>query len=238
MPRSSTQSPAYTGQMIRPRDTQPKPLASGFDYSWVPAEHRKKIAAEVLAIRAIVKRNAEGSIEIGRRLTVVRSLLTKLTFGAWLEAEFPWRRRTAYYYIKLAELFGELSCVSMFHQRALEILSQSTSPPEALAQAIKEAETGTFVSFKRAREILERPGYRPRHDRRQDLANVRRLVQAASIVSEISEELSDEQVAEAAEALTNCLVALRARGKGIDDSFWSTDGQKLMGVEQPIGGAA
>ena len=83
---------------------EPRQLAL-FDYGTLDHDTRSFLQTKTAEIRILVKQTAQGIIDIGQRLLEVRDRLEHGQFLHWIEAEFGWKKSTAYNLINVASNF-------------------------------------------------------------------------------------------------------------------------------------
>jgi len=132
------------------------PTRKEFDYSSLDDESRHFIQQQTGEIRGLMKRTAQGIVEIGQRLIEVKTRLEHGRFGDWLKAEFDWSWDTAGRFINVATRFSTVPQVAEFAPTALYILAASSTPKPAREEAIARAEAGEYITYTTAKEIKKK----------------------------------------------------------------------------------
>ncbi len=103
----------------------------------------------------LMKRTAQGIIEIGQKLIEVKKRLGHGRFLDWLSAEFDWHRDTANKFMHVAERFDsrQMSKISTFAPSALYVLAAPSTPETARQEALERASSGESITYKTAKEI-------------------------------------------------------------------------------------
>lgn len=128
-----------------------------FDYALLKDyEIEERTRGHARAIRTLVGRTADNIVEIGRRLRQVKELIGHGYWGSWLEAEFEWGESQAISFMRVAEKFGNLNCLEAFQPSALILLSYSSTPPEAISEAIDCARRGQPVTHTVADQLRKK----------------------------------------------------------------------------------
>ena len=126
-----------------------------FDYGVLDVETRIVVQQRTSEIKERIQRSAQGIIEIGARLSEVRSRLEGNSFDGWLKTEFDWSRRTAYNFIGVHEQFGRANFAQLdIAASALYLLAAPSTPPEAREEAIERAEAGEKITHQVAQQIV------------------------------------------------------------------------------------
>lgn len=127
-----------------------------FDYNVLDEGTRTVIRQHTLEIKVLIKRTAQGVIEIGQRLIQVKALLGHGAFLTWLEVEFDWAERTARNFMRAAEAFKTANFADLdFAPSALYLLASPSTPESAREQALAQAEAGEAITFSLAKTIVE-----------------------------------------------------------------------------------
>ncbi len=134
------------------------PARIGFDYANLDAETTQFVQQQTGEIRVLMKRTAQGIVEIGQRLIEVKEKLGYGQFESWLEAEFDWDKRTAYRFVSVAEEFSKTDKLSElnFAPSALYILAAASTPEAARSEALSRAEAGEPITYKVAKAIKQK----------------------------------------------------------------------------------
>lgn len=135
------------------RSMEPMNEQLAFNYDMLKKRSRELAQRNATAIHELIRSTTQGIVEIGRRLHEVRASMNSRTWNAWLRAEFRWAQSTASSYMRIAEKFGNLDCLENFQHTALAELTKDRVDPRAITAAVNEAQSGTLVTRKRAREL-------------------------------------------------------------------------------------
>lgn len=126
-----------------------------FDYTQLDSETRIVVQQRTGEIKVLMRRTAQGIIEIGEKLIEVKSRLPHGAFGRWLESEFEWGTAQAARFMQVAERFGggEIYQIDKFAPSALYLLAAPSTPDEVRAEAISRAEAGERITHQVAQEM-------------------------------------------------------------------------------------
>ncbi len=128
--------------------------AKSFDYSSLDAETNQFVQQQTGEIRMLMKRTAQGIIEIGQKLIEVKKRLGHGRFLDWLEAEFEWTERTARNFMRVAEVFKSENFSDLqLAPSALYLLASPSIPEVVREEALERASTGESITYKTAKEI-------------------------------------------------------------------------------------
>ncbi len=105
----------------------------------------------------LMKRTAQGIIEIGQRLIGVKNQLGHGRFGDWLDAEFDWTERTAQQFINVARRFKSENFSDLqLAPSALYLLAAPSTPEAAREEALERASTGESITYTTAKQIKQK----------------------------------------------------------------------------------
>lgn len=142
--------------MPMPAPTSPK-ARKGFDYTSLDVETSQFVQRQTGEIRVLMKRTAQGIIEVGQKLIEVKEKLGYGRFGEWLEAEFDWTDRTARQFMRVTEEFSSVNFSELpFAPSALYLLSSPSTPKAAKQEALSRAEAGEAITFTAAKKIKQK----------------------------------------------------------------------------------
>ncbi|MBV8885395.1 MAG: DUF3102 domain-containing protein [Chroococcidiopsidaceae cyanobacterium CP_BM_RX_35] len=128
-----------------------------FDYSSLDPEISEFVQQQAGEIKVLVKRTAQGIIEVGLKLVNIKERLGHGQFGDWLEAEFDWTDRTARQFMRVAEEFKSANFSDLpFSPSALYLLAAPSSPQAAKLEAISRAEAGEFITYTKAKDLKQK----------------------------------------------------------------------------------
>lgn len=126
-----------------------------FNYDALDAKTRAVVQQRTTEIHALMRRTAEGIIEIGQRLIEVKDALGHGRFGQWLEFEFDWSDQTALNFMNVARRFSDIPNGLEFAPRALYLLAAPSTPDPARQEALVRAEAGERITYSTAQEIVK-----------------------------------------------------------------------------------
>lgn len=134
-----------------------------YDYSRLPSE---ELSGELRRIESAVRELSTvgmvAAVKQGGLLQAARDALERENaeecFGAWVDRACDFSRRSAYRYMGLYEVFGEVDpdVIKQFSLRAMEELSRDVTPEGAIGSALRVAKKGDRVTERAAKAIVER----------------------------------------------------------------------------------
>ncbi len=137
--------------------TSARPAAQKvFDYTSLDAETSQFVQQQTGEIRVLMKRTAQGIVEIGHKLIEVKKKLGHGRFGEWLEAEFDWSWDTAGNFMRVAQRFGNNPKLSEFAPSALYLLAAPSTPETARTEAIARAQAGEPITYTVAKALKQK----------------------------------------------------------------------------------
>ncbi len=130
-------------------------------YQELDEAEQSEVDSYTQKIRSQISDMLKNVLEIGKHLCEVQTLLAnhhKGTFVSWLETDFGWSFRSAYYLISVYERFGSFANFAELPigQSALYLLAADSTPEQARDEAIQRAEDGEAITNKTAKEIVGR----------------------------------------------------------------------------------
>lgn len=132
------------------------PTRKEFNYTSLDAETSEFVQQQTGEIRVLMKRTAQGIVEIGQKLIAVKQKLGHGRFGEWLEAEFDWGKSTANRFMNVALNFPNLGKLENFAPSALYLLSEASTPVGVREEAIVRAQAGEPISYTVAKKIKQK----------------------------------------------------------------------------------
>jgi len=132
------------------------PTRKEFNYASLDAETSQFVQQQTGEIRVLMKRTAQGIVEIGQKLISVKEKLGHGRFGDWLEAEFDWGKSTANRFMNVALNFPNLEKLENFAPSALYLLSEASTPVGVREEAIARAEAGEPITYTAAKKIKQK----------------------------------------------------------------------------------
>ena len=129
----------------------------GFDYNFLSPQVRTLVEGKTCEIKSLIRRNVQEIVDIGQNLIEVKAQLGHGNFRAWLKAEFDWSVSTASRFMQVATKF---KCAKLAHLNiavsALYLLAKSSTPEQALKEALEIASEGENLTYSKAAEIVNR----------------------------------------------------------------------------------
>lgn len=129
----------------------------GFDYASLDTETSQFVQQQTGEIRVLMKRTAQGIIEVGQKLIEIKERLGHGRFGDWLLAEFDWTWKTATRFMNVAGQFNfdNLSNLDLAPS-ALYILAAPSTPKAVRSEAIARAKAGESITYTTAKAIKQK----------------------------------------------------------------------------------
>lgn len=138
-----------------PKATSNKPRQH-FDYTTLDTDTFQFVKLQTGEIRGLMKRTAQGIVEIGQRLIEVKGRLRHGQFLDWLNAEFQWSYPTAARFMQVASSFGQYYEFDNFAPSALYELAAPSTPAAVRAEAMARAEGGEMITHKTAKALKQK----------------------------------------------------------------------------------
>ncbi len=133
------------------------PARKGFDYASLDAETTQFIQQQTGEIRMLMKRTAQGIVEIGQRLIEVKEKLGHGKFEDWLEAEFDWTQMTATRFMNVAKQFKSHNLLDWsVAPSALYILAAPSTSKAVREEAIARAQAGEPITYTTAKALKQK----------------------------------------------------------------------------------
>jgi len=133
-------------------------VGGGFDYGVVSKEQKGKLiylAGQINRERVTV---ATSLMSIGKHINDAHEILAgegrEGNFSDWIQETCGFSRRTAYNYMLAYQRFHGCGAINQISQDAMYYLSGPSTPPEAIKEAVKQAEKGQRVDLKFAKNLL------------------------------------------------------------------------------------
>jgi hypothetical protein len=127
-----------------------------FDYASLDDDTSYYVQQQTEEIRGLMKKTAQGIIEIGQRLIEVKKRLGYGKYRQWIEAEFNWGKSTANSFENVARRFSDVQNLDNFALSALYELAAPSTPERVREEAIARADSGEFISYTTAKEIRQK----------------------------------------------------------------------------------
>ena len=136
------------------------PPEESFEYRNLDEQTRTIIWQYTAEIKDLMRLTAENIINIGKKLTQVKSRLGHGSFQQWLRTEFEWSEQTARQFMQVyrwSETIENKKFVfSKLGTSALYLLAAPSTPPEAREEVLDLVDGGEKVSYTRAKNIVDR----------------------------------------------------------------------------------
>jgi hypothetical protein len=139
-------------------DTQLVRTQLRYDYDLIPAEQRSQVQAAAVEIVQAGRRAQDDLLKIGQRLVEVKTVLEHGQFTDWCTAEFDMSQRTAQRMMQVAQVFGgKNDTVSFLSDSAMYLLAAPSTPEEARAEVIEQAQaTGKTPTKAEVQETIKK----------------------------------------------------------------------------------
>jgi CheY-like chemotaxis protein len=131
-----------------------------FDYANLDSETSLFVKQQTGEIKALMKRTAQGILEIGQKLLEIKQKLGHGNFLNWLKAEFNWSEPTAQRFMQVARQFESINLMDLdIAPSALYVLSAPSTPELVREEAIARAQAGENITYTTAQELKQK--YQP-----------------------------------------------------------------------------
>lgn len=141
---------------IRQYEFQLPDKNKNFSYDFLEEDIADFIKDRANKINFLSRRVAKDSVEIGKYLIEVKEKLDHGDFLAWIKAEFPWGKSTAYRLMPIAQKFPNFGSMQVsLSTDVLHELSKRFVPQEAVDEVFERAKEET-IPKKVAVEIIEK----------------------------------------------------------------------------------
>ena len=127
-----------------------------FDYASLDAVTSQFVQQQTGEIRILIKRTAQGIVEVGQKLISVKAKLGHGRFGDWLKAEFGWSWDTANRFMNVAKNLKHIPHNAEFEFRALYLLAAPSTPEPARKEALARAASGEAITYTAAKTIKQK----------------------------------------------------------------------------------
>jgi hypothetical protein len=127
-----------------------------FDYAELDGETSCFVQEQTEEIKALMKKTAEGIVNIGQKLIEVKERLGYGHYRQWIEAEFNWGKSTANSFENVARRFANVQNLDKFAPSALYELAAPSTPEIAKNEALTRADSGEFITYTTAKEIKQK----------------------------------------------------------------------------------
>lgn len=154
-----------------------------FSYDNLSTPERHTLQQAARTIRENITTTIKATWEIGQKLVEVRWKLEENVFGAWLQSEFEWSRRTAYHYINVYRAFPQLdneNCQYLdIDLSALYLLAAPSTSSEVRRHFFALAKSGQRVRHREVKASLQQSKVIPIVE---DFLSVTEVISRESIV--------------------------------------------------------
>lgn len=131
-----------------------------FDYSQETPDVRSKAIYLAGVINQEKQSHVKSGMVIGKAIHDAHQLFagkgSEGRFSAWVEAECGYSRNTAYKYMRVWDKFGKCNAAIHFDVSAMQALAGPNTPGKAIAEAMKLANNGQYVSQAAALALIEK----------------------------------------------------------------------------------
>lgn len=128
-----------------------------FDYSQLDLETSVFIREQTREIRGLMRRTAQGIVDVGQKLLDIKEKLGHGNFLNWLKQEFDWSELTAQRFMQVARRFESANLLDLeIAPSALYILSAPSTPESVREEAFSRAKAGESITYKAAKEIKQK----------------------------------------------------------------------------------
>ncbi|NJO97109.1 MAG: DUF3102 domain-containing protein [Pleurocapsa sp. CRU_1_2] len=132
-------------------------LSQDFDYSQLDSETSVFIREQTEEIRGLMRRTAQGIVDIGQKLLDIKEKLGHGNFLNWLKKEFDWSELTAQRFMQVARQFKSTNLLDLeIAPSALYILSAPSTPDSMREEILSRAQAGENITYKAAKEIKQK----------------------------------------------------------------------------------
>ncbi|THF70520.1 DUF3102 domain-containing protein [Deinococcus sp. Arct2-2] len=135
-----------------------------FEYAALAPDVREMVQEHTGEIRNLARRAAQDIVEIGERLTQVKSALEHGQFGYWVKSEFGWSYPAAARFMQVADSFKTLNLRDLqIAPSALYALASGTTPAPVREEIVQRAQAGEPITHKdvKARLVQHQQQYEP-----------------------------------------------------------------------------
>lgn len=138
------------------------PTRKGFDYTGLDTETSQFVQQQTGEIRVLMKRTAQGIVEVGQKLIDVKEKLGHGCFLTWLEAEFEWSESAATKFMQVGRQFKAVKFTSLdVAPSALYILAAPSTPEIVREEALARATAGEPITYSTAKAIKQKYAVSP-----------------------------------------------------------------------------
>jgi response regulator of citrate/malate metabolism len=128
-----------------------------FDYANLDSETSLFVKQQTGEIKSLMKRTAQGILEIGQKLLEIKQKLGHGNFLDWLKVEFNWSEPTAQRFMQVARQFKFINLMDLeIAPSALYVLSAPSTPELVREEAIARAQAGENITYTTAQEIKQK----------------------------------------------------------------------------------
>ena len=126
-----------------------------FDYSSLDANVRSVVQQRTSEIKNLMRRTVRDVIEIGQKLTDVKSELGHGNFLKWLQMEFEWQERSARNFMRVSEVFKTANFADLdIAPSALYLLAAPSIPEQVRHKVLSLADRGETITYTKAKSII------------------------------------------------------------------------------------
>ena len=129
---------------------------NNFDYSQFDVKTSVFVREQTEEIRGLMRKTAQGILDIGQKLLDIKEKLGHGNFSNWLKTEFNWSEPTAQRFMQVARQFKSINLMNLeIAPSALYILSAPSTPNLVREEAIARAQAGESITYTAAKQIKQ-----------------------------------------------------------------------------------
>ena len=131
--------------------------AQDFDYSQLDSETSGFVREQTEEIRGLMRRTAQGIVDIGQKLLDIKEKLGHGNFLNWLKKEFDWSELTAQRFMQVAKQFKSHNLLDLeIAPSALYILSAPSTQDSVREEILSRARAGEKITYKATKETKQK----------------------------------------------------------------------------------
>ena len=178
--------------------------AQDFDYSQLDSKTSDFVREQTEEIRGLMRRTAQGIVDIGQKLLDIKEKLGHGNFLNWLKKEFDWSELTAQRFMQVAKQFKSHNLLDLeIAPSALYILSAPSTQDLVREEALSRARAGESITYKAAKEIKQKyqPVSKVKKDEKIGKNEEKKVEPETKSVSDVRASLLDKPHTRAIESL-------------------------------------
>ena len=131
--------------------------AQDFDYSQLDSKTSDFVREQTEEIRGLMRRTAQGIVDIGQKLLDIKEKLGHGNFLNWLKKEFDWSELTAQRFMQVAKQFKSHNLLDLeIAPSALYILSAPSTQDSVREEILSRARAGEKITYKATKETKQK----------------------------------------------------------------------------------